>query len=331
MATYESKRYNFSGANLSSVAATAIADGSVTDSEFQFINTLASNAQTQLSARLPLAGGTMTGNTTFNDNIEARFGTSGDLRIRHDGNNSQLVDAGAGALEILTDEFKIKNAADSETMMLANENGSVALYHDNTARVTTSGTGATITGELSATGNITASGNVNGNGQNLTNINGSNISSGTVADARISTLTASKLSGPLPAIDGSALTGISNSPSAGAIGDIKPFLFMRASGSGGSTTLSAGATFTPSSYTASNMLVADYGTSVQTISISTNTQRYGALHGYAALSHASGSASGSGGTWRVIFPLISGSGSGGQGNSSYTYYYSLAGMAMRIS
>ena len=329
MATYESKKYKFSGANLSSVAATSIADGSVTDSEYQFINTLASNAQTQLSARLPLAGGTMTGNTTFNDNIEARFGDAADLRIRHDGNNSQLVDTGAGALEILTDEFKIKNAADSETMMLANENGSVALYHDNTARVTTSGTGATITGELSATGNITASGNVNGNGQNLTNLPAGNLT-GTVADARISTLTASKLTGALPAIDGSALTGISNSPSAGGIGDIKPFLLMRASGSGGSTSLSAGTTFTPSSYTASNMLVADYGTSIKNIDLSTGT-KYGVLHGYAAFSHASGSSSGSGGTWRVIFPLISGSATGGQGNSSYTYYYSLAGMAMRIS
>ena len=329
MATYESKKYKFSGANINNVAATAIADGSVTDSEYQFINTLASNAQTQLSARLPLAGGTMTGNTTFNDNIEARFGNSADLKIRHDGNNSQLVDTGAGALEILTDEFKIKNAADSETMMLANENGSVALYHDNTARVTTSGSGATINGTLSATtGSFT---NVSGNGSSLTNLPAGNLT-GTVADARISTLTASKLTGALPAIDGSALTGISNSPSAGGIGDIKPFLLMRSSGSGGSTSLSAGTTFTPSSYTASNMLVADYGTSVQLISITSNTQKYGALNGYASLSqHVSGSSSGSGGTWRVIFPLISGSASGGQGNSSYTYYYSLAGMAMRIS
>ena len=38
--------------------------------------------------------------------------------------------------------------------------------------------------------------------------NASNISTGTVADARISTLTASKLTGNLPAIDGSSLTGI---------------------------------------------------------------------------------------------------------------------------
>ena len=328
MATYESKKYKFSGANLSSVAATSIADGSVTDSEYQFINTLASNAQTQLSARLPLAGGTMTGNTTFNDNIEARFGNSADLRIRHDGNNSQLVDTGAGALEILTDEFKIKNAADSETMMLANENGSVSLYHDNTARVTTSGSGATINGTLSATtGSFT---NVSGNGSSLTNLPAGNLT-GTVADARISTLTASKLTGALPAIDGSALTGISNSPSAGGIGDIKTFLLMRSGGSGGAVTLSQGTTFTPSSYTSNNMIVADYSNQLLISSTSSSNPKYGALHGYAAFSHASGSSSGSGGTWRVIFPLIAGSATGGQGGGSYTFYYSVAGMAMRIS
>ena len=45
-------------------------------------------------------------------------------------------------------------------------------------------------------------------GANLTNLNGTNIASGTVADARISTLTASKLSGALPAISGANLTNI---------------------------------------------------------------------------------------------------------------------------
>ena len=44
---------------------------------------------------------------------------------------------------------------------------------------------------------------------NLTSIPAGNLT-GTVADARISTLTASKLSGALPAIDGSALTGVSS-------------------------------------------------------------------------------------------------------------------------
>ena len=46
---------------LNEVDATKIADGSVTDTEFQYINTLSSNAQTQLSGKLDLAGGTMEG------------------------------------------------------------------------------------------------------------------------------------------------------------------------------------------------------------------------------------------------------------------------------
>ena len=45
MATYESKKY----ATIP-IAATQVADGSVTNAEYQFINTLASNAQTQITA-----------------------------------------------------------------------------------------------------------------------------------------------------------------------------------------------------------------------------------------------------------------------------------------
>jgi hypothetical protein len=43
------------------IDATKIADGSVTSTEFQYINTLSSNAQTQIDSKLALAGGTMTG------------------------------------------------------------------------------------------------------------------------------------------------------------------------------------------------------------------------------------------------------------------------------
>jgi len=49
-----------------------IADGTVTSTEFQYINTLASNAQTQITARLPLAGGTMSGETIFADQLVTR-------------------------------------------------------------------------------------------------------------------------------------------------------------------------------------------------------------------------------------------------------------------
>jgi len=54
-------------------------------------------------------------------------------------------------------------------------------------------------------GNLT--GNPTGSGANLTNLPAGNLT-GTVADARISTLTASKLSGALPAISGASLTNL---------------------------------------------------------------------------------------------------------------------------
>ncbi len=55
---------------------------------------------------------------------------------------------------------------------------------------------------------VTTSTSFSGSGANLTNIPAGNLT-GTVADARISTLTASKLTGALPAISGANLTGIS--------------------------------------------------------------------------------------------------------------------------
>ena len=60
--------------------------------------------------------------------------------------------------------------------------------------------------QINTTGVITAT-SFSGSGANLTSIPAGNLT-GTVADARISTLTASKLSGALPALDGSALTGV---------------------------------------------------------------------------------------------------------------------------
>ena len=59
--------------------ATKIANGTVTSTEFQYINTLSSNAQSQISATvtvanaaLPKAGGTMSGETVFADQLVTR-------------------------------------------------------------------------------------------------------------------------------------------------------------------------------------------------------------------------------------------------------------------
>jgi hypothetical protein len=56
-------------------------------------------------------------------------------------------------------------------------------------------------------GDITVSSPLSGSGASLTSLPAANLT-GTVADARISTLTASKLTGALPAISGASLTGL---------------------------------------------------------------------------------------------------------------------------
>ena len=61
------------------INATKLADGTVTNAELQYINTLSSNAQTQITntvtvanAALPKAGGTMSGETVFADQLATR-------------------------------------------------------------------------------------------------------------------------------------------------------------------------------------------------------------------------------------------------------------------
>ena len=61
--------------------------------------------------------------------------------------------------------------------------------------------GAVITG-------VTTSTSFDGSGASLTNLNATQLASGTVADARLGTVSSSKLSGALPALDGSALTNL---------------------------------------------------------------------------------------------------------------------------
>ena len=51
----------------------------------------ATTVTNSIATKLPLAGGTITGNVTFNDNIQARFGGSADAHIRHDGVNFSLT------------------------------------------------------------------------------------------------------------------------------------------------------------------------------------------------------------------------------------------------
>ena len=116
MATYESTKYAIIPIN-----ATQIADGSVSNSEFQTVDT-SSSINTQLGTKVPLAGGTMTGNLAHGDNVKATFGDGADLEIFHDTNNS-IIKNGTGTLKFLEDTTEFKNNADSSTFLTVNSTG----------------------------------------------------------------------------------------------------------------------------------------------------------------------------------------------------------------
>lgn len=91
------------------------------------------------------------------DNAAASFGASADLEIKHDGTHSYITDQGTGNLKISASQIDFLGGADgAETMATMVDNGAVTLYYDNAAKLATSTSGVSITG------NITVSGTVDG-------------------------------------------------------------------------------------------------------------------------------------------------------------------------
>ncbi len=115
------------------------ADGSVTSAK------LGSGSVTGVKLSSPL---------DLVDNQKIRFGTGNDLEIYHDGSNSVIKDSGTGNLQINLSGLRINNAANSEKILHANENGAVELYHNDVKKIETASGGVALTGGAAA--NITA-------------------------------------------------------------------------------------------------------------------------------------------------------------------------------
>ena len=305
MATYESKKY----ATIP-IAATQVADGSVTNAEYQFINTLASNAQTQITARAPLAGATFTGAVRINDSQNLLIGSGTDLVISHDTNNSKINNT-TGELRIAGDSIKLMNQAENETHITATADGAVGLRHNNVEKLATSATGVTVSGTLAATA-------VTGDGSGLTSIpagptgptgptgpNGPNGPTGPTGPAGTSGIAAS----------------------AGAVGDIRAFaLYAYNSSTPSDSTISAASEITPASYSTSNLYLAidppgTYGNGV------IYGRGYAQQNGRAITGKTRTTVSG---TWRVLTSLAYYSGTT-PGQNSFNWASSLAGLLQRIS
>ena len=118
----------------------------------------------------------------FNDNVKSRYGSSNELEVYHDSTYNIIDNANA--------DLHIKHG--SEFQAKFNQDGAVEIYYDGNVRLATTNAGLTATGTLTAT-------TFSGSGASLTNIPAANIT------------------GTLPAIDGSALTGVASTTGGGAI------------------------------------------------------------------------------------------------------------------
>ena len=91
----------------------------------------------------------------YSDNVKAKFGTSGDLEIYHDGSNSYIDDAGTGSLRLRSGTFTVSNAAGSKTSAVFSSGGSQDLYHNNNKKFETTNSGIQTTGTVNVNGAYT--------------------------------------------------------------------------------------------------------------------------------------------------------------------------------
>jgi len=94
----------------------------------------------------------------FADNERLRLGTDNDLQIYSDGTHSRIYESGSGLLIIRAGNFNINNADGSQSYITMSDGGATTLYHAGDAKLATTSTGASVTGNLAVSGNLTVSG-----------------------------------------------------------------------------------------------------------------------------------------------------------------------------
>jgi len=104
-----------------------------------------------------------------NDSGKLQLGTSQDLEIFHNGNDSVIKDGGTGSLNVRASQFILQNDAGTENIIRGFKNGAVELYYDNSKKLETLVNGIKINDDLVTEGTVTfnsTSDNVNFTGAN---------------------------------------------------------------------------------------------------------------------------------------------------------------------
>lgn len=140
-------------------------DGStIKQVDFEEVNTLKVATSCTIAGTLGVGGiTTLTAELRMGDNHKIRLGDTQDLEIYHDASNSYIADTGTGELRIKTNNLNVQNAAGDESLIGATEDAGVALYFNNSSKLSTNNTGVAVTGVVSAT-------SFAGNGSALSNV-----------------------------------------------------------------------------------------------------------------------------------------------------------------
>ena len=97
-------------------------------------------------------GASISNNLSFPDNGYAMFGAGNDLQIYHSGTDTFFKNQ-TGSLNFFNSGVtQFRNAADNETLLKMTSDGSVELYYDNSKKLETTSTGATVTGQIISDG-----------------------------------------------------------------------------------------------------------------------------------------------------------------------------------
>ena len=150
------------GNNSTKIATTAYADTAIAnliDSSPSALNTLnelasalgddanfSTTVTNSIATKLPLAGGTLTGNVKLNDSIKTIFGSDDDAYMMHNGSH-QYNRCSTGYYHIQAQEIRFNKADGNETLLKAISDGAVELYHDNVKKLETTSYGGHLTGE----------------------------------------------------------------------------------------------------------------------------------------------------------------------------------------
>jgi len=118
---------------------------------------------------LPLAGGTMTGDTTHNDNVKSIYGTLGDgLEIFHDSVASYIVDTGTGTLNVRGSTQVNIGGTNGTIGFQTVEGANSSMRHNNVTKLSTTSSGISVTGDGAFTGDVIANTHFNSSDSNVT-------------------------------------------------------------------------------------------------------------------------------------------------------------------